>query len=151
MFEPYTSISGPGVGIAWIYLLASIGAFSIYTPKSQADMDGRPGLVSLNPIIGTLSAVYLAYHMQVGWWIPILLAAVAAAFAAISLWHNNYRSASVWTWIIVGFDFTPVYRIGIDKQAYGVAILGGIAQIAVILYLGFIIYRRYKETFATRL
>ena len=135
MFEPYTSISGPGVGIAWIYLLASIGAFSIYTPKSQADMDGRPGLVSLNPIIGTLSAVYLAYHMQVGWWIPILLAAVAA----------------VWTWIIVGFDFTPVYRIGIDKQAYGVAILGGIAQIAVILYLGFIIYRRYKETFATRL
>jgi len=78
MSEVHSSISGPDVGNAWIFLLWSIVAFFGYAPKSQADVDWRPGLVLLNPMIGAISAIYLGYRMQAGRGIPILPAAVSA-------------------------------------------------------------------------
>ena len=151
MLDPYTSTSGPGVGIAWIYLLASIAAFFGYAPKSQADVDRRSWLVVLTPMIGASSAIYLGYRMQAGWWVPILLAAVSATLAAIVLWDNKYRGASVWTWFIAFFNMTSIYRIAFEKHALLLGILGISAQIVVFSSLCIVVYLRYKETVATRL
>lgn len=148
MSEVHSSISGPDVGNAWIFLLWSIVAFFGYAPKSQADVDWRPGLVLLNPMIGAISAIYLGYRMQAGWWIPILLAAVSASVAAIVLWGNEYRCASVWTWFIALINITSIYRIAFDRQAYGLVLLGIVVQFLLFLCL-YVAYQRYKETFAT--
>lgn len=149
MSEVHSSISGPGVGIAWIFLLGSIGAFFAYAPKSQADVDWRPGLVLLNPMIGAISAIYLGYRMQAGWWVPILLAAVSACLAAIVLWGNEYRCASVWTWFIAFFNITSIYRIAFEKQAWLLWLLGVSAQIVVFVWLCIAVYLSYRETVAT--
>lgn len=149
MHELSSSISGPDLGIAWIFLLGSIAAFFGYAPKSQADVDGRSGLVLLNPMIGAIGAIYLGYRMQAGWWVPILLAAVSATLAAIVLWGNKYRGASAWTWFIAFFNMTSIYRIAFEKQALLLGLLGISAQIVVFSSLCIVVYLRYKETVAT--
>ena len=145
MSEVHSSISGPGVGIAWIFLLGSIAAFFGYAPKSQADVDGRSGLVLLNPMIGAIGAIYLGYRMQAGWWVPILLAAVSATLAAVVLWGNKYRGASAWTWFIAFFNITSIYRIAFEKQAWLLCLLGVSAQIVVFVWLCIVVYLSYKK------